>query len=275
MNDPSRRRRIAGETRPDTAPKTKRSVRTPARKPKQSGPRTKTRTAYTAKSGSGVSDASKETRAKFRLGAFKAVLSRNRRGLSRNRSGSPRNVLKADNSDAEAGGDAVAKKPLSRRTTVAVLLVSALVAVAGSGFALWQNGVLSNDQDIVEQHQEAAEQAGKGVVTVFSYDYEALDEHLESSKKLMTESFADDFEEIAPALAKLTPENRFRVKANTRQYAPMDCGDECSADEARVLVFLDQARTQGQGEPKVFGDRISVNMVKKDGDWLIDDIRNL
>jgi len=150
-----------------------------------------------------------------------------------------------------------------------------VIAVAGSGFGIWKGGLFDGDDSLRDAHQTAAAQAGKDVVTVFSYQYDSLDTHLTDAKALMTDSFAKKFEEISPALNELAPENKVRVKASTRNYAPMDCGDECSANKASVLVFLDQARTQGKGEPTVFGNRIVVEMVRTDGDWLIDDIRTL
>jgi Mce-associated membrane protein len=53
----------------------------------------------------------------------------------------------------------------------------------------------------------------------------------------------------------------------------MPCGDDCSADAADVLVFIDQARlADGEEQPTVFGNRISLSMQRVDGQWLVDDI---
>lgn len=171
------------------------------------------------------------------------------------------------------GDDAQPVKP--RRTFLLLVCACLVIAVAGTGFGLWKGGVFDGDDSLQEAHQAAAAQAGKDVVTVFSYQYDSLDTHLSDAKALMTDSFAEKFEEISPALSKLAPENKVRVEATTRNYAPMDCGDECSKNKASILVFMDQARTQGDGEPTVFGNRIVVEMVRTDGDWLIDDIRTL
>ena len=66
------------------------------------------------------------------------------------------------------------------------------------------------------------------------------------------------------------------VKAETRDAAAINCGDECSDTKANMLVFLDQARLVGDAkEPTVFANRITISMVKRDGTWLVNNIRAL
>ena len=89
-------------------------------------------------------------------------------------------------------------------------------------------------------------------------------------------SFAKKFESIAPALQDLAPQRKIQVKATVRNAAPVECGDSCSADRATVLVFIDQARVADDAEePTVFGNRIELMMVERDGRWLVNEIKAL
>ena len=107
--------------------------------------------------------------------------------------------------------------------------------------------------------------------TIFSYSFDKLPEHLTESKKLMTASFAKDFEKIAPALDEIAPQRRVQVEAVGRNAAALSCGDECSPGTVNVLVFLDQARlVDGSKQPDVIGNR---KMVHRGGVWLVADIR--
>ena len=152
---------------------------------------------------------------------------------------------------------------------VVVLVAGAVLAVRGYGE--WRDG---NEVDTAADKATAA--AGAAAETIFSYRFDQLDDHLSESKALMTKSFQKDFDEIAPALTDLAPQRRIMVTAVTRDMAPVPCADDCSDDEATVLVFLDQARlVDGGDKPTVFGNRITMTMVERDGTWLVDDIRAL
>lgn len=253
MSDPSRRRRIAGEARPGS-PRSSAAKRRPALSPRRKRPN-----AQTGRGGS-----------KVQLGVKRTSRT------PENSTGSPQSDTQKKGDTEKTSRRARLRQSVSRRD-LGIMTVALLVAVLGVGFGLWKHalipGISSNASQ--EAHQQAATRASEGAVTVFSFDYETLDEHLAESKKLMTSSFGKEFEEIAPALHKLAPENEIRVEATTQEFAPVECGDECSPNKASVLVFLDQAKAQGSSEPDVFANRILVDMVKQDGRWLIDDIRNL
>lgn len=156
--------------------------------------------------------------------------------------------------------------------SVAVALASLLIGgwLAVQGF----QDIRDNDGDRASTEKEASAAASSAAETIFSYQFNELDEHLEDSKKLMTSSFAKDFEKIAPALDDIAPQRRVQVEAVGRNAAALSCGDECSPGTVNVLVFLDQARlVDGSKEPDVIGNRITMKMVHRDGQWLVDDIR--
>ena len=159
----------------------------------------------------------------------------------------------------------------------AVLVALTVVAVVfGAVFGI--RGVIEwrDDNSIVEAHEKAATAAASAGETIFTYQYNQLDEHLKDAKATMTPTFAKKFESIAPALQDLAPQRKIQVKATVRNAAAEECGDKCSPDRATMLVFIDQARVaDGAEKPTVFGNRIELMMVERDGRWLVDEIKAL
>jgi len=151
--------------------------------------------------------------------------------------------------------------------TVAVLVLGSLLVVRGISHR--SGGTDSSNSQATTAARAAAE-------TIFSFRYDKLPAHLSASKKTMTKSFAKDFDKIAPALTELAPQRKIVVQAVTREAAAIDCGSTCSSTKANILMFVDQARlVGGSGEPTVFGNRITVSMVKQGNTWLVSDIRAL
>lgn len=161
--------------------------------------------------------------------------------------------------------------PFLGLVAVAVAAVVFGVVFGIRGWNDWQDS-----HGIVEAHDKAASTASSAAETIFSYEYDKLDDHMDDAKATMTSSFAKKFESISPALNDLAPQRKIQVKASTRDAAAVDCGTTCDPDRAEVLVFIDQARlADGSKEPTVFANRITMSMVKHDGTWLVDDIKAL
>lgn len=124
--------------------------------------------------------------------------------------------------------------------------------------------------------EEASDAAAVAAETIFTYSYNQLDKHESDSAELMTPKFAKKFRSISPALNALAPQRHIQVKGVARHAATIECGDACVENKARVLVFIDQARVaDGASKPTVFGNRIEMFMVKRNGEWLVDDIKAL
>ncbi|MCW2799823.1 MAG: hypothetical protein JWQ70_1295 [Aeromicrobium sp.] len=161
------------------------------------------------------------------------------------------------------------------RWLVPAALIAVVALVAGSWFAVNQISNRGND-DVATSNEQASTAAGSAAQTIFSFTYDKLPEHLKASKALMTKSFAKQFDKIAPALTELAPQRKIQVQAVARNAGAIDCGDSCSSTKANILVFVDQARLIGTSkEPTVFGNRITVSMVKQHGSWLVANIRAL
>ncbi len=164
---------------------------------------------------------------------------------------------------------------VSTRLGALVALTVAALAFGGwfgfQGVSEWRAG-----SGIVEAHEKAATTAASAGETIFTYQFNQLDDHLRDSKATMTPAFAKKFASISPALQELAPQRKIQVKATVRNAAAIECTSSCRADRATVLVFIDQARVaDGSEEPTVFGNRIKLMMVERDGRWLVNDIKAL
>jgi Mce-associated membrane protein len=150
--------------------------------------------------------------------------------------------------------------------TLAAVVFGAVFGIRG--FMEWRN-----DGGIVEAHEKAATTAASAGETIFTYQFNKLPKHLEDAKATMTPAFAKKFESIAPALQELAPQRKIQVKATVRNAAAIECGNKCRDDRATILVFIDQARVASDAkEPTVFGNRIKLMMVERDGRWLVNNI---
>lgn len=162
------------------------------------------------------------------------------------------------------------------RWFVPLTLVAVAALVFGAVFAVKGVADFRDQRGIDGANTKAAAAAGKAAETIFSFQYTALPKHLTDSKALMTPNFQKEFDKIAPALTDLAPQRQIQVQAQSRNAAALECGNECSPTKASVLVFLDQARLVGTSKvPTVFGNRIVVDMVKRNGAWLVNDIKAL
>jgi hypothetical protein len=172
------------------------------------------------------------------------------------------------------GPDDPSRRPSPALVALLVVTVAALAFGAFFGVRGWQDW--QDSHGIVDAHEKAASTASSAAETIFSYEYDKLDDHMDDAKATMTKAFAKKFESIAPALNDLAPQRKIQVKASTRDAAAVDCGTSCDADRADVLVFVDQARlADGSKEPTVFANRITMSMVRQNGSWLVDDIEAL
>lgn len=162
------------------------------------------------------------------------------------------------------------------RWFIPLVLVAVAAVVFGVLFSVKGIADFRDGRGIDKANSQASSAAGKAAERIFTYQYNKLPEHLKGSKALMTPSFQKEFDSIAPALTELAPQRKIVVMSQSRGEAAIECGDECSPTKSSVLVFLDQARLVGDSKtPTVFGNRIVVDMVKRDGSWLVNNITAL
>ena len=176
--------------------------------------------------------------------------------------------------EAESSGEDPASDAARGRTlaTVGTVVLAVLAVVLAGSAVVWASQQVRSTGTASAQ-AEAADAAAAAAETILGYRYDQLEQHLEESQALMTPEYGEDFESLSPALNDLAPQRQIVVEAAAREVAPLPCGDDCSSDRAEVLVFVDQARVVADdAEPTVFGNRISLTMVREGGTWLVDDI---
>jgi hypothetical protein len=177
-----------------------------------------------------------------------------------------------ESGDAGAGAGRRALDP----ARIVLVGVAVLAVVFGAFFGYRGVTDWRETHGVDGAHDKAAEAAASAAETIFTYRYDRIQQYLDDSSDVMTSSFAKDFESISPALRDLAPQRKIQVQATTRDSAAMSCGDDCRRDRATVLVFVDQARlADGSEVPTVFGNRVEMTMVERDGRWLVDDIKAL
>lgn len=154
---------------------------------------------------------------------------------------------------------------------LAVLAIATLVV----GLVLGTRAALDyrDTRAVAKAGSAAAPEAGKAAETIFTFNYKNLDEYFDDSQALMTPKFAKTFAKVSPALDELAPQRQVDVLATAREGAALECGNNCSPDKVSVLVFVDQARTTSDTEvPTIFGQRVVMDMVKRDGKWKVNNI---
>lgn len=272
-NGPSRRRRIAGESKPGApAPPTRPVVRTPQPSAPEPTPADDTESIDET---AGV-DATTEVDGTTAAPEDEAPAAIAPATTAPARPAAPRVGGRRPDVEPDLAATPAAEPATRTRPSVGrlLLVLLAVAAVAFGGFFGYRG--LQEARDVETAHAEAAETAASSAETIFSYRYDRIEQYLEDSREVMTDSFADDFETISPALSDLAPQRQIQVKATTRDAAAEPCGDDCSRDEATVLVFVDQARlADGSTTPTVFGNRVEMTMVHRDGRWLVDDVKAL
>jgi Mce-associated membrane protein len=255
---PIRRRRIAGESKPAAPAKKVIAKKAPTKKP-------------AAKKAPAVKAPAKVTVAKPA-----AITKSPATSVAPRASVAPRPPVPAPRRVEGGDGGAAGFPRRELWWLVPSTLLAVVALVAGGWFAEDQISNRDSSDKVTASNAQAARAAGSAAQTIFSYTYDKLPEHLTASKALMTKAFGKKFDKIAPALTELAPQRKIQVQAVAREAGALPCGDNCSTTKANILVFVDQARLVGNSkEPTVFGNRITVSMVKQHGSWLVADIRAL
>lgn len=278
-NGPVRRRRIAGEGTPATAPVEPRRLIVP--KPKKDADKapSKDKIGPKGKAGPKKAPAKSAPVAKAPVTKFRPVKAPLASATVVEKAPAVevkgRTTARATVVSAPAAVESPSRRGFPRVPSklIPLVVVALLAVVFGAVFGAKGVADYRAERGIDTAHATAAAAASKAAETVFTYQYNKLPEHLKASEALMTPKFQKEFASVAPALSDLAPQRQIVVLSQARGAAVVECGSSCSADRASVLVFLDQARLIGTSTtPTVFGNRIVVDMVRSHGTWLVDNI---
>ncbi|WP_370616247.1 hypothetical protein [Mumia sp. Pv 4-285] len=164
------------------------------------------------------------------------------------------------------------RPPLSRRAKV-VLAGLGVLAVVAVAFAVVATLAVRQTESAADERVETADRATAAATpaleTVLSYRHASVADDLEAATDLMTDEFAEEYEQLAPQVASAAKQRKIDVAASVRAIAPLECGQECSDTSVRLLAFVDQHRTVAgkPGSPAALS--VVVRMEKIDGDWLV------
>lgn len=177
----------------------------------------------------------------------------------------------------EATAGAASRRAPSRILRVLALIVLPILTAAAIVLAViaW-NGHRADERTETARDQ-APPAAEKAVTTALSYDYRHMPSVKAAALKVMTPSYAKTYLQSykllttgkngAPGPVEST---KAVVTATVLDSAVVDA----SPDRVRVLVFVNQASQKGSATPSIFQNRVTVTMLRTDGQWLIDDIQS-
>lgn len=172
-------------------------------------------------------------------------------------------------SEAPTVTDGDTKRGLGRMLTVAlgVAVVLVLTVAVVLGLKAWQGKQAEDARD------QAAAAGRKAAETALSYDYRDLDKSFAAARATMTPEFAGKFDETAKVAGELATKTKATVKADVREVGVRD-GD---ADRVTLIIFVNQTTTSTitQGKPRVDLNRTRFTMVRKGGQWLVQEIAGL
>lgn len=173
---------------------------------------------------------------------------------------------------------------------VAALTALAVVAALVAGGLVWKQSsdvgidpvegvVHGSSQARVDAADSARASAARALSAVLSYDYRRMEADKERALKYLTPKFGEEFGKTFDKLLTDAAEGKAgnAVKTKTVVKATvLDTGvmnpNAATVDEVRVLAFVNQTAQKGEASPTIFQNRVAVDMVHRDGSWLINDL---
>jgi hypothetical protein len=181
-----------------------------------------------------------------------------------------------------------ARRPRTGSVVTAVLVVLLIVACAGLALAIKR----ANDDSVAPDGELSSAAVRAGIMsqaismteTAMSYRAAQADDDIAAAEKLMTPAMRTKYEADLPPADKRPEQARMKVtiKASVASLSgKKSCSsDDCAVsivtatpDRARVLVFVNQAATAASSTNSVASPQWELlTLVKRGGDWLIDDM---
>ena len=153
---------------------------------------------------------------------------------------------------------------------VAALIVS-LVTVA----LMWREIDDAEDRadessELVDASLEAEQAARDAVTRMTSYSFRTVDDDFDWVEEAGTEKFQENFAEAAEAAIAYVKS----LKATAIGTVMDSAATAVDADHVKVLLFVDQEiRSQGKSGSRLDQPRVTMQMVRQDGEWLVDEVQ--
>ncbi len=151
-----------------------------------------------------------------------------------------------------------------------VVLVALLLAAVVAVVVLWrQNDDLSRSQGLASAESAATREASRIAVSMTSYDYRTVEKDFAWIDQDGTARFQDTFSQSTKPIRQLITRTRATATGKVSDAA----GTAEDADHVEVLLFVDQVLERaGDERSSVDSNRVVMQMVRRGGRWLVDDV---
>ena len=165
-----------------------------------------------------------------------------------------------------------------RRTTIALVAVVVVLALAGAGEVLYlardATPTVSASRPVVTgelTHRAAVEAAARSTEQILSTSYENYDEQVDQATAKMTDTFAEQYRQTSAGIRDkfLAARTKLQVEAVAQGVV------QASPAQVQALLFLDQyveKTEKGQPRTDYRQYRALVTVVHTDQGWLVSDI---
>jgi Mce-associated membrane protein len=161
-------------------------------------------------------------------------------------------------------------KKSARTKTIGVVL--ALLGLVALGYLLVERQSLRDDRALLEATAEAVAEANEIITRMTTYNHATVEEDFSWVDEVGTTQFEEDQTESAEQLIPLIKKTKAIAEGSVAESA----GTASSPTEVTVLLFVDQVLSrEGSEESSVDRTRVQMDMVLRDGQWLIDGIELL
>ncbi|GGO72581.1 J domain-containing protein [Nocardioides deserti] len=171
---------------------------------------------------------------------------------------------------AEPGIDVESAPATGRSVPSWLLAVVALLAAGSVALAVWLASDLGTSEDAVEDAARTAQaRAEQAIVPVLSFSHERLEEDRAAARSYLTPSYREEYDRLFDVISDNAPSTETAVTGQVLDSALVRTDDD--GTRVDVLVFLDRTtERKDYEEPQTSYDQVTVTMVERDGDWLVD-----
>lgn len=153
--------------------------------------------------------------------------------------------------------------PWSRVLAFAVLPALALVLAVAAGFLTWQDNSARNDMAAVDESVQAARDIA---VAMLSYEPATVEQQLGAARDLLTGQFQESYTSlINDVVIPGAVEQQIAAAASV----PAAASVSADADQAVVLLFINQTVTIGAEPPGLTTSSVRVTLDKVGDRWMI------
>ena len=178
----------------------------------------------------------------------------------------PEITVEGSDSYPEIAADETAPKSgfgWSRAAAFVILPVIAMLLGAAAGYLKWED---SSRRDADTARNEALAAAKDSTVALLSYKPDTVEKDLGAARDRLTGTFLDAYTQLVNTVViPGAKEKKISALATVPAAAPVSA----KADQAVVLLFVDQTVTVGADAPTNTTSSVRVTLDKVGGRWLI------